>query len=478
VDSLGTEMKRHAEWTTESNAQGATPMETSLQTKLEALIRESMADGLVPGLGLTIVQNDQVLFCEGFGFADLERRTLFTSRTTLQIGSTSKNLTGFAIAQLIERGLVALEASVTAYIPFFKVADARGAAITVRHLLGQVSGLPTTDWVYELSSSDSNDTALEHLVRSLEHVSLISVPGERYEYSNFNYIVLGHIIERVTGQSYETYMQQNVFEPLGMKGSYAPTTDALNTNLEPAKGYVHGSRTANVETVVVMSRQWNASGLIVSNTEDIARYLIAQVEASSILGADALALSHTGLNPAESQLGGETQYAFGWETTVREGVQIVEHGGDARTSGSYFLLLPEFQIGLAVLMNLVDQGKIQLMYQLVKTLLGLEADAYQAIPKSEPIPHSDFKADPSSFTRFAGEYDTVRGRLEVFVQDGEPMMRLAKGSLVESVVRLEAQSANEFVTRSEVLALEGIHFGLDDNGLEFDNHKFKKLETT
>jgi CubicO group peptidase (beta-lactamase class C family) len=470
-------MKQHTGWTTESNAQGVKTMDTEMRTKLEALVRESMADGLVPGLGLTIVQNDQVLLCEGFGFADLGRRIPFTSRTTLQIGSTSKNLTGFATAQLIERGLVALEAPVTTYIPFFKVADAHGAAITVRHLLGQVSGLPTTDWVYELSSSDSNDTALEKLVRSLEHVSLLAAPGERYEYSNFNYIVLGHIIERVTGLAYETYMQQHVFVPLGMKGTYTPTANGLNTNLEPAKGYVHGSRTANVETAVVMSRQWNASGLIVSNTEDIARYLIAQLEGSSILGANALELSHTGLNPAESQLGGETQYAFGWETTVREGVQIVEHGGDARTSGSYFLLLPEFQIGLAVLMNLVDHGKIQLMYQLVKTLLGVEADAYQAIPTTEPIPHSDFKANPNSFARFAGEYDTVRGRLEVFVQDGEPMMRLAKGSLVESVVRLEAQSANKFVTRSEVLALEGIHFGLNENGLEFENHTFKKLET-
>jgi CubicO group peptidase (beta-lactamase class C family) len=470
-------MKRHTEWTTESNAQGATPMETSLRTKLEALVRESMADGLVPGLGLTIVQNDQVLFCEGFGFADLEQRTPFTPRTTLQIGSTSKNLTGFAIAQLIERGLVALEAPVTTYIPFFKLADARGAAITVQHLLGQVSGLPTTDWVYELSSSDSSDTALEHLVRSLEHVWLLSAPGERYEYSNFNYIVLGHIIERVTGLSYESYMHEHVFAPLGMNSTYTPITNGLRANLEPAKGYVHGSRTANVETGVVMSRQWNASGLIVSNTEDIARYLVAQVGGSSILGANALELSHTGLNPAESQLGGETQYAFGWETTVREGVQIVEHGGDARTSGSYFLLLPEFQIGLAVLMNLVDHGKIQLMYQLVKTLLGLEAEAYQPIPKPDSVPQSDFKLDPSTLNSFVGEYDTVRGRLEVFVQDGEPMMRLAKGSLVESVVRLEAQSANKFVTRSEVLALEGIHFGLDENGLEFDNHMFKKLET-
>jgi CubicO group peptidase (beta-lactamase class C family) len=439
-------------------------MDTAMQAKLETLIQESMTDGLVPGLGLTIVQNDEVVFCKGFGFSDLERRTPFTSQTTLQIGSTSKNLTGFAIAQLIERGLVALEAPVTTYIPFFKVADARGRAITVRHLLGQVSGLPSTAWVYELSLSDITDTALEHLVRSLEHVPLLSAPGERYEYSNYNYIILGHIIERITGQSYESYMHEHVFVPLGMTSTYAPTTNDLNANLEPSKGYVHGTRTPNVKESVALSRQWNASGLIVSNIEDVARYLTAQVGGSSILGATALELSHTGLNVAESQLGGETEYAFGWETTVR-----------ARTSGSYFLLLPELNIGVGILMDLVDHGKIQLVYQLAKTLLGLEVDAYQPVPKPDLIPRSEFKPDPITFTSFVGEYDTVRGRLEVFVQDGELMMRLAKGSSVESVVRLEPQSANGFVTRSEVLELEGIRFGLDDTGLEFENQVFKKM---
>jgi CubicO group peptidase (beta-lactamase class C family) len=451
-------------------------MDSNLEQQLDALVHQAMNDALVPGLSIVIVNRDGTQYAKGFGFADLEQQLPFTPRTTMQLGSTSKNLTGFAIAQLIERGLVALESPVTTYIPFFKVADARGVAITVQHLLGQVSGLPSTDWVYELSKPDTRDTALEHLIRSLEHVPLHSAPGERYKYSNYNYVLLGHIIERVSGLRYESYMQQHVFAPLGMNSTYAPTT-GLNMNLEPSKGYVHGARTQNVEETIALSRQWNASGLIVSNLEDVARYLMAQVNGSGVLGTAALKLSHTGLNTAESQLGDETEYAFGWETTIREGVRVIEHGGDARTSGSYFLLLPELKIGIGILMNLVDHGKIQLVYQLAKTLLGLEVDAYQPVPKPEAIAQSNFKADPSTFASFVGEYDTVRGRLEVFVQDHSLMMRLAKGSLVECVVRLEAQAAGEFVTRSDVLAFEGIPFAFVDAGLEFENTVFKKLET-
>jgi putative pyoverdin transport system ATP-binding/permease protein len=451
-------------------------MDTAMQSKLEALIHESMGDGLVPGMGVSVVQGDQVLLCKGFGFADLERHIPFTPRSTLQIGSTSKNMTGFAIAQLIERSLVKLEAPVRTYIPFFKVADARSDEITVRHLLGQVSGLPATAWVYELTALDISDAALERLVRSLEHVPLHSAPGERYEYSNFNYVILGHIIERVSGKSYETYMHEHIFAPLGMNCTYAPTQQTLNSRLEPAKGYLPGTHSANLEANIAMTRQWNASGLIVSNLEDITRYLIAQLNGSSTLGAAALELSHTGLNTAESTLGDETEYAFGWETTTREGVRVVEHGGDARTSGSYFLLLPDLKIGLAVVMNLVDYGKVQLMYQLVKSLLGLEVDAYQPLPKQELIPPSTFKPDPGTFADFIGGYDTVRGRLEVFVEGEGLMMRLAKGSLVERTVRLEALSANEFVTRSDELALEGVRFGLGVEGLKFEDQVFKKLE--
>ncbi len=451
-------------------------MEKSLEQKIDRLIAESMSDGLVPGLSVVIVNHESTQYAKGFGYADLEQRIPFTSRTTLQIGSTSKNLTGFAIAQLIERGLIAIESPVTHYIPFFKVADARGSKITVRHLLGQVSGLPATAWVYELSTADTRDTALEHLIRSIEHIPLHCAPGERYEYSNYNYVILGYIIERVTGLGYETYMRDHIFVPLGMNSTYAPTTTKLNATLELSKGYVLGTQTPNVQENVALSRQWNASGLIVSNLEDVARYLIAQIGGSSILGAAALELSHMGLNTAESTIGGETEYAFGWETTIREGVRVVEHGGDARTSGSYFLLLPELNIGLAILMNLVDFGKIQLIYQMVKTILGLEADVYQTLPKPEPIPPSHFESDPSAFANFVGEYDTVRGRLEVFVEHDKLMMRLAKGSLVECVVRLEAQDASSFVTRSEVLAFEGIRFGFVGAGLEFENTVFKKLE--
>ena len=109
-----------------------------------------------------------------------------------------------------------------------------------------------------------------------------------------------------------------------------------------------------------------------------------------------------------------------------------------------------------MLFRSVDHGKIQLVYNIVKTMFGLEVEAYQAIPKPESVPSNHFKADSSLWPKYVGEYGTVRGRLEVFVQGSELKLKLAKGNPVGETVLLEAQSDTEFVTRSEVLACEGI----------------------
>jgi CubicO group peptidase (beta-lactamase class C family) len=449
-------------------AQGEETMNEESQRVLgttDALAQASMTDGLVPGMAVVVVQNQEIFFSKGYGYANSEQHLPFTERTSIQIGSTSKNLTGFAVAQLLERGSLELDAPVKSYLPTFKVADPKSETITVRHLLAQTSGLPATEWVYERTIVNDEPEALETLVRSLATVKLNASPGERYEYSNYNYAVLGLLVQTVSAMSYEAYMSKCIFEPLGMTRTLAPTNkNELPSTPELSRGYQAGSTTSSVECPILLARQWNSSGLIISNAEDIGKYLLAQlnggrsVTGQHVLSAASLELSHQGLAEGESTLGGSMHYAFGWETAVKEGIRIVEHGGDGRTSGSYFLLLPDQGIGVAVLLNLVDYGKVQLTYQIAKTLLGLVVEPYQSLPRPDVIPVSTFKPNTDVWQDYQGEYDTVRGRLEVFLEDSQLKMRLAKGTAVEEVVRLEAQSTTDFITRSNVLASEGIAF--------------------
>lgn len=172
----------------------------------------------IPGLALGIVHGDQVIHLRGFGVADPSGRAV-TPQTPFIIGSTSKSFTALAVMQLVEAGKLDLNTPVQHYIPWFRVADPLASAhITVRHLLNQTSGIPSAAGLAPLTGN--SDATLEQRVRELSTVVLTKPVGTTYQYSSANYAVLGLLIQSVSGQSYEDYIQQHIFAPLTMRHSY------------------------------------------------------------------------------------------------------------------------------------------------------------------------------------------------------------------------------------------------------------------
>jgi CubicO group peptidase (beta-lactamase class C family) len=163
---------------------------------------------------------------KAFGIADSDGR-LVTPQTPFFTGSTGKSFTALAIMQLVEADKIKLDAPVQTYLPWFRVADVKASEIiTVRQLMNMASGLPTSIGQEQLANTNLSDSAIENNVRALANVELIAPPGERYEYSNSNYVVLGMIIQTITGQSYETYIQEHIFQPLDMQNSFTSKTEA------------------------------------------------------------------------------------------------------------------------------------------------------------------------------------------------------------------------------------------------------------
>src|SRR5215207_1615433 len=211
------------------------------QTKLnefdavDTYVSRKMKELGIPGAALVIVQGDRIVHLKAFGVADGSDRPV-TPQTPFFTGSTGKSFTALAIMQLVEAGKIELDARVRAYLPWFRVADLDASEIiTVRQLLNQVSGLPRSIGQEQLANTDLSDSAIENNVRALANVELSAAPGERYEYSNANYNTLGMIIQAVTGQSYETYIQKHIFEPLDMQNSFTSKTEAQDGEL--ALGY-------------------------------------------------------------------------------------------------------------------------------------------------------------------------------------------------------------------------------------------------
>jgi CubicO group peptidase (beta-lactamase class C family) len=173
---------------------------------VDAYISNRMKELGIPGAALVIVQGDQIVHMKAFGRADSDGR-LVTPQTPFFTGSTGKSFTALAIMQLVEADKIKLDAPVQTYLPWFRVADVKASEIiTVRQLMNMASGLPTSIGQEQLANTNLSDSAIENNVRALANVELIAPPGERYEYSNSNYVVLGMIIQTITGQSYETYI--------------------------------------------------------------------------------------------------------------------------------------------------------------------------------------------------------------------------------------------------------------------------------
>jgi CubicO group peptidase (beta-lactamase class C family) len=317
---------------------------------IDKFIEAEMQAQRIPGLALGIVQGDQIVHLKGFGIADPSGRAV-TAQTPFIIGSLSKSFTALAIMQLVEAGKVELDAPVQHYLPWFRVADETVAAqITVRHLLNHTSGLSTKTGRSFQGSGDVSDSALEQTVRKLSEVELTGPVGVAYQYSTVNYSVLGLIVQTVSGQSYETYIQEHIFDLLEMHNSFTSQADAQPQGLATGYNYAFGIPMA---VDLPHNRGLLPAGYLISSAEDMAHYLIAQLNDGRY--KDAALLSPAGMiethNPAVPSGVTETSYGMGWFVGPINGIPAVHHQGETFNFHSNMILLPERQWGIVVLIN-------------------------------------------------------------------------------------------------------------------------------
>ena len=174
-------------------------------TGIDRYVTAQMQEAQIPGLALGIVHGDQIVHLRGFGVANPAGQPV-TPQTPFILGSLSKSFTALAIMQLIDAGKMALDAPVQRYLPWFRVADSNASAqIRVYHLLHQTSGLPTPAGGEAMAGT--GEATLEQRVRELSTVALTQPVGSTFQYSNANYLVLGLLVQVVSGQSYGAYIQ-------------------------------------------------------------------------------------------------------------------------------------------------------------------------------------------------------------------------------------------------------------------------------
>jgi CubicO group peptidase (beta-lactamase class C family) len=317
---------------------------------IERFVQDEMAAQRIPGLALGIVKDDRIAYLRGFGKADESGRAV-TPQTPFIIGSLSKSFTALAIMQLVEAGKVELDAPVQRYLPWFRVADEEASGeITVRHLLNQTSGLSTKTGRSYQGNGDTSDAALEKAVRKLSAAELTAPVGKKHQYSTINYSVLGLIVQRVAGRSYESYVQTEIFDPLQMRDSFTSEAAVKQHGLATGYHFWFGRpRAADLP----YNRGLVPAGYLISSAEDMTHYLIAQLRGGRY--GTASVLSSAGVRelhqPAVRTPKADTSYGMGWFVGPINEIPAIHHQGETFSFHANAVLVPQSRTGVIVLMN-------------------------------------------------------------------------------------------------------------------------------
>jgi CubicO group peptidase (beta-lactamase class C family) len=305
---------------------------------VDEFLQEQVKANRIPGVAVAIVQDNQIIFSKGYGEAAPGKPV--TPQTQFYIGSVTKSFTALAAMKLVEQGKLDLEAPVQRYLPWFQIADLEASTkITIRNLLNHTSGLG------EAGDPNANayTTSLEEQARLLQYAHLTSPVGKRYQYFNQNYRLVGLLIEQVSGQAYNDYLKENIFVPLGM----TRTTADPQTAADLAQGYsrAFGFPLPQSQRFIPGALP---SGYLISTADDMARYLLAninnrQTDGRAMLDPQLLAIMRTppaGLN---------SEYGMGW--LIMENGNTLAHGGSLENFQSFIAIGLKEEIGLVILYN-------------------------------------------------------------------------------------------------------------------------------
>jgi D-alanyl-D-alanine carboxypeptidase len=370
----------------------------------ESWLQGQMAYRGLPGIAIGVVYDQQIVWAKGFGLADREARTPMTQATKFRMASHSKVFTATAIMQLKDQGKLRLDDPVVKYLPWFtpKPADPDDPPITIGELLTHSSGLAREAGPHWSTDQFPDALALRESVQE----RVIYSPEVRWKYSNLAIGVAGQIVEALSGETYNDYVRNYIFTPLGMKDSSFD---------EPAAGMAvgYGRRMpdgSRMKMPFVNARALGPATGLTSTVEDMARFVSLQFRkgkpgGDQILSTAALRDMHRVRMLESTWTRGN---AIGFAVTREKDKVYVGHGGSYAGYKTHTLIQLEDKVGVIVLANADDAGPADLAMRLMQSVGEAVAKAAAAKP--------DVRWDPA-WSRFAGLYRNRFGDTQVVEMD-------------------------------------------------------------
>lgn len=330
-------------------------LDAALRERIDAFVEHERQASGIPGIALAIVQLGSPTHVRGFG--DDGRGEAISADTPFPIGSLTKSFTALLVRQASDAGQLDADAPVQRVLPWFRVADADASArITLRHLLNQTSGFSRDDGIAPLLQGST--ASIDELARGLGAVSLNRPVGERFEYSNLNFVLLGAVLQTVTGRSWQELVQDQVLHPLQMDHAYTDHAAARQAGMTALHRTWFGLPVAQHVTV---PPGFAPTGSLVASASDMARYLQMLLAggmgpASRVLSADGVAqMLSPASPPGRSRLLSADflfRYGEGWFVgPFGAAADARWHLGNLASFAAWMVLLRDTEQAVVVLIN-------------------------------------------------------------------------------------------------------------------------------
>jgi CubicO group peptidase (beta-lactamase class C family) len=369
-----------------------------------------------------VVQDGTTLIDQGYGSADLEWNIPNSSTTRFRLGSITKQFTAASILLLQERGKLNIEDPISKYMPD---APAAWSKITLYNVLTHTSGIPSFTGFPDYRSTEWKDTTPTELVARFRDKPLDFEPGTKFSYSNSGYVLLGYLIERISGESYGDFLQQNIFTPLGMTSTGIDSNAAILP--QRAQGYRRSPHGIEHDGYISMTIPFSA-GALYSTTGDLLRWEQG-LFGGRILKPESLAKMTTPF---------KNNYGCGVVIRTVDGHKLITHGGGIEGFNTSLNYYPDDKLTVIILGNLTGGAPDQIASNLGKVALGQ--------PVILPSERKAIELSPEVLSQYIGTYRMTDAPIDnvIAVKDGHLTTKLGQQPPLE----LFAESETKFFLKT------------------------------
>ncbi len=377
--------------TISTNAQTSAKTDQFLTASFDSILNKDFKAG-EPGATAIVVRKGQIIYKKAIGMADVELNVPLQADMIFRLGSITKQFTAVAILQLVEQGKLSLQDDIKKYVPELPFTE----TITVEQLLNHTSGIVSYTGKPDFPTKMRTDMKPMEIIHLTSKDSLQFKPGTKWNYNNTGYIILGYIIEKLSGKTYEEYVQQYLFAPAGMSNSFYGSEEKIIKNR--AKGYEKEKDVFQNSDYISMTLPY-AAGSLLSTVEDLWKWNKALYSYKFIKKE----WVDKAITPYLLPNGKSTRYGYGLSVNLVQGSKAIEHGGGIPGFSTDAMYLPAEDVFVAVFSNCDCKSPSNAANKMAAAAIG---KPYNLNPL--PLSETDAKAYEAVYVSEEGEERIIR----------------------------------------------------------------------